>query len=101
MTKHAPQDDASTLRVAKRVLSDVAVTVGMPGRRSQPPKAGAPPIDRRRLAAMRAEVDAQQRALSERRDQIGAELDAAARRVAAMKAYAKCDTLGRPPAPRG
>jgi hypothetical protein len=101
MKRHTPHDDPAILRSATRTLCEVAAAVGGPGRRPRPAKAGEAPIDRRRLAAMRAEVEVQQRALRERRDQIGVELDAASRRVAAMVAYAKCDTLARPRASRG
>ena len=101
MKRHTPHDDPSILRAATRTLCEVATAVGGPGRRPRPGKAGEAPADRRRLAAMRAEVEAQQRALRERRDQIGIELDAASRRVAAIAAYAKCETLARPRASRG
>ena len=94
------KDDDGALRKATRVLSEVKVAVGAPGRPPGTGKNAAAPIDRRRLAAMRAEVEAQRIALCERRDRIGAELDIASRRVAAVAAYMKCDTLSRTPASR-
>lgn len=90
MTRHCDRDDEALFRAARRSLADIAAVVGPNTARHEMPKRAGAMTDRRGLAIMFAELDAQRKILCERRDQLGREIQMAARRMSALAAYAKC-----------
>lgn len=81
-------DDEFLLRRTRRTLADVVRRIGAIGTDAMPA------VDRRAVAAMIAELDAELAALRARRDALGQEIAMVTRRMHAAAAYAKSRVAG-------